>query len=663
MILVTLGTQSQKFYRLLDAIENLDTDEEIIVQAGGSADYKSEKMKIFDFISYDEMEKYIKEARVIITHGGTGSIIMPLQQKKKIIAAPRLEKYGEHVNDHQKEITEVFKTEGYILEFNDGDDLQEIFKRIEKFKPKKYVSNTESFTKELKMEIDEPVKKRLPLISLSILLFTFFLVLSYFIPLIGDDWTTNVLGVTSIGDAISRAYQLYFEYEGRVVSRVFVLIFSSSKLLWNVLNAIILTGIFILFNKIVKNKRNKFILFLTFTFFIFLDNEVFKQCVVWLTGNLTYTLPTFFALLFLYLNNEIFDNKYDISKLKFVICAILVALTSMMVEQVSAAMVLGTLALLVLSTYRNKRFDLKRCIYFIISSVGFLLMFTSPGANARLGTTDFNTLGLFDKIFINIPNFINYTYLTNFVLIVLMGISIYLIIKNNKIKFGKILNVLIFCLIFVTGLAYVYNFAHNYLTYDIFFLDKFAIFGNFNNVFIIFIWVLFTLLFLYLIFRYIQGNDKIKVLFYTLIGYSANAAMLLSPFWGGRTTFFTIVMLFIACLLIFKYYNFDLFKNKYVKYILITVTICFMSVIMILYYNVYLQTKDRNEMINKQITEGKSTIVYDMIPNYCLHNPNATTEWHQKQFKIYYGIDNEKKLERHDLKYKYNIFYVKEEKQ
>lgn len=83
MILVTLGTQSQKFYRLLDAIEKLDTDEEIIVQGGGSADYKSEKMKIFDFISYDEMEKYIKDARVIITHGGTGSIIMPLQQKRK----------------------------------------------------------------------------------------------------------------------------------------------------------------------------------------------------------------------------------------------------------------------------------------------------------------------------------------------------------------------------------------------------------------------------------------------------------------------------------------------------------------------------------------------------------------------------------------------------
>lgn len=179
MILVTLGTQSQKFYRLLDSVEALNTDEEIIVQAGGSADYKSKKMKIFDFISYDEMEKYIKDASVIITHGGTGSIIMPLQQQKKVIAAPRLEKYGEHINDHQKEITEVFKTEGYILEYNEGDNLQELFDSLENFKTKKYDSNTNQFIKELKDEIDAPKKKQFPLGWLIILFIV--LVIIFFI--------------------------------------------------------------------------------------------------------------------------------------------------------------------------------------------------------------------------------------------------------------------------------------------------------------------------------------------------------------------------------------------------------------------------------------------------------------------------------------------------
>lgn len=155
MILVTLGTQDQKFYRLLDALENSKVKDKIIVQAGGSSDYQSKKMEIFRFIDYKEMEKYIDDADLIITHGGTGSIIMPLQKGKKVIACARLEKYGEHINDHQKELVSVFAEEGYILEFSDGDDIDDLVKESKSFKPKKYVSNTENFIRNLKSIIDE----------------------------------------------------------------------------------------------------------------------------------------------------------------------------------------------------------------------------------------------------------------------------------------------------------------------------------------------------------------------------------------------------------------------------------------------------------------------------------------------------------------------------
>lgn len=155
MILVTLGTQDQKFYRLLDALENSKVKDKIIVQAGGSSDYQSKKMEIFRFIDYKEMEKHIDEADLIITHGGTGSIIMPLQKGKKVIACARLEKYGEHINDHQKELVSVFAEEGYILEFSDGDDIDDLIKKSKSFKPKKYVSNTENFIRNLKSIIDE----------------------------------------------------------------------------------------------------------------------------------------------------------------------------------------------------------------------------------------------------------------------------------------------------------------------------------------------------------------------------------------------------------------------------------------------------------------------------------------------------------------------------
>lgn len=155
MILVTLGTQDQKFYRLLDYIETSHINDKIVVQAGGSSDYESKKMDIFKFIDYDEMNKLIDEADVIITHGGTGSILTPLKKGKKVIACARLEKYQEHINDHQKEIVTLFKNEGYILELNEENNLDDLMKEMKKFKVKKYVSNTDNFITGLKKLIDE----------------------------------------------------------------------------------------------------------------------------------------------------------------------------------------------------------------------------------------------------------------------------------------------------------------------------------------------------------------------------------------------------------------------------------------------------------------------------------------------------------------------------
>lgn len=155
MVLVTLGTQTQKFERLLSTIENSHLEGEIIVQAGGSCDFSSKKMKIMKFINYEEMNELIKKADFIITHGGTGSIIMPLQQGKKVIACARLEKYKEHINDHQQELVSIFAEEGYILELHENEKLDDVLEKLNTWKPKKYISNTKNFIKNLKEEIDK----------------------------------------------------------------------------------------------------------------------------------------------------------------------------------------------------------------------------------------------------------------------------------------------------------------------------------------------------------------------------------------------------------------------------------------------------------------------------------------------------------------------------
>ena len=158
MILVTLGTQKEQFTRLLDYIEKSNIKDEIIVQAGHTK-YESKKMKIFDFIPYEKMNEYIDKADLVITHSGTGSVLMPLKKGKKVIVCARLQKYNEHVDDHQKQLVEVFKDEGYVLELDENNSLDDLIKEIKKFKPKKYKSNTEKFIGNLEKEIEGEDKK------------------------------------------------------------------------------------------------------------------------------------------------------------------------------------------------------------------------------------------------------------------------------------------------------------------------------------------------------------------------------------------------------------------------------------------------------------------------------------------------------------------------
>lgn len=154
MILVTLGTQKEPFTRLLDYIENSNIEEEIIVQNGHTL-YESKKMKLINFTTYNEMEEYIKNARVIITHAGTGSVLTPLKKGKKIIVCARQKKYEEHIDDHQLELVEVFKDGGYVLELNENNSLDDLLQEIKKFKPAKYKSNTKNFLAKLLEEIEK----------------------------------------------------------------------------------------------------------------------------------------------------------------------------------------------------------------------------------------------------------------------------------------------------------------------------------------------------------------------------------------------------------------------------------------------------------------------------------------------------------------------------
>lgn len=158
LILVVLGTHELPFTRLLKEAERLKSEniieDDIIVQSGHTK-YNSNKLTIKQFVSYKEMDLLCEQARLIITHAGTGSIIAGLKKGKSVIACARLKKYGEHNDDHQLQIVSALVNQGHILSWEDGTMLEEVIQKAETFQPKPFRSGREQIYQLIENFINE----------------------------------------------------------------------------------------------------------------------------------------------------------------------------------------------------------------------------------------------------------------------------------------------------------------------------------------------------------------------------------------------------------------------------------------------------------------------------------------------------------------------------
>ncbi|SEJ40048.1 UDP-N-acetylglucosamine transferase subunit ALG13 [Cyclobacterium xiamenense] len=147
MILVVLGTFPTQFQRPLIALDALCREgiirENVIVQ-NGFTEFPSRYLDYRPFLPVEELDQLYSEARIIISHAGSGSLLKGLKMGKKIIAIPRMPKYGEVVDDHQLEILEEFEKEKYLLGWRESDDLRELLERIESFEPACFVSKKQN---------------------------------------------------------------------------------------------------------------------------------------------------------------------------------------------------------------------------------------------------------------------------------------------------------------------------------------------------------------------------------------------------------------------------------------------------------------------------------------------------------------------------------------
>lgn len=132
MIFITVGTHEQQFNRLIEYIDKLkqfgEIEEDVIIQTGFST-YSPKCCKHNKLFTYKEMLCNVKKARIVITHGGPASFIMPLQIGKIPVVVPRQLEFNEHVNNHQVHFAKaVAERHGNIIPVYDISEIGRVIK-------------------------------------------------------------------------------------------------------------------------------------------------------------------------------------------------------------------------------------------------------------------------------------------------------------------------------------------------------------------------------------------------------------------------------------------------------------------------------------------------------------------------------------------------------
>lgn len=471
----------------------------------------------------------------------------------------------------------------------------------------------------------------------------FFIVIFFLSPLSGDDWGNYIVGSEGVRYSLEVAVELYFNWEGRFISRVLINILTYHKWLWNIINALVITGTIYMGMKFVGKKPKKFIFPLMSAVILLMNLYTFSQTITWVAGNITYffIVPVLLWYFYYLLNND------DYNKFFTFICVLINLFGTMFVENMALVLVGGNILLILYKYIKTKKVDRRLVVYTIISIGSILVMLLSPGTKYRstIENVEFNKLSLFGKIIFNIPNFVYYTFIINTYLLVLMSYSNYLIIRNKiDNKYLKVF-LLIFMLVVPLFTIFIYPISM-FMNTDLFLLI------DTKNLFVIVYWLLYLVILSVLVF--LQDRKELKLVFLFLVGLMSNVVMLMSPTWGFRTSLFTYIVLAIVALNIINNYLKD---NKFYEYCSYGVFVGTIIFYLIFYINICRCQSNLEKSIKKQLEEDSDVIYIDRFPYFANCNINPENEYHMGKYKLYYGIPEDKELILIDGKWKYLIFY------
>lgn len=496
------------------------------------------------------------------------------------------------------------------------------------------------------MKLIKQHQTKIVLALLSIFVFMLFFYITKLTPLAGDDWGYAVLGRSN--NPFVHAFKFYFSWSGRYFSELWGFIVAPRKWLWNILNPLMFTIIFISIISLINAKKNKILVMVVILgLMLSVQNTLRIETYTWIMGS-TYVVPLMMLLIYLNIIKPIiFENK-EFNKIKIILSILLNIYITLCMENVAAILVLLNI-LVIIFCYFNKDKNIKKFIVLlIVSIIGIIALRISPGSTYRLyrDNQEWLSMSIFQQISLNWKSFLNLTFIKNNYMLFGLGLSFsflnYKIIKENK-KIGYLLIIISLFTMLISILPILFD-KVNIDILRIFFDIEFSSFALlFTSIFYpILVISLFVSIWIGL-----SRDSALEASLYIMLGGSANLVMLISPIFGDRSSLYTVYFIFI--LIGFIISSLDI--GKFIRYVIL---FCFVLLIglktkefMYKYQTINSIQQIRNGEIEYYVNNPDSKEAWLIrMPKGYIHSADIEEDdiYHMDVFKQYYGINPEMKL-------------------
>jgi UDP-N-acetylglucosamine--N-acetylmuramyl-(pentapeptide) pyrophosphoryl-undecaprenol N-acetylglucosamine transferase len=123
VIFATVGSHpTYRFERFLRALEALPPSTELVVQFG-PGEAPSNATRAVPWMTFAEIVEHMERAEHVVSHAGAGTILCASGVGQVPIVFPRLQRFGETVDDHQVELARRLAEDGRLVVVESAPEL------------------------------------------------------------------------------------------------------------------------------------------------------------------------------------------------------------------------------------------------------------------------------------------------------------------------------------------------------------------------------------------------------------------------------------------------------------------------------------------------------------------------------------------------------------